>query len=389
MARYFANTNSFIQMQVTGNIPTDRFTWLAERLKSNAFMSIEDTTDEASAGWTRADNIDDSSFDVPTAFMRDNYGLFTLRMDQRRIAGAVLSTHVAREEKLFLADHLNLRRTPKAKRDEIKELVKLRLLAKTQPVPSLVDVAWDMNTGIVYLFSTSTSVIDRFESIFRKTFEGFNLTVIHPFARAQGLVTGDLLDSLNAANQANSDGVTAMIKDNRWLGYDFLLWLLYRGLNDEPEYKVCTPGTQLQGEVFASWIDDRIVMEGGGEEGGIQKVSVTGSQDQYKEVRSALVMNKHITSAMICMEQGEHMWKLTVDGGMFSFKSCKCPGIRIEKDSTVDEMNEIEAVFYEKIYLIQQGLQYFNSLLLAFLQARLGASWGEQRQTIQEWLETE
>lgn len=389
MARYFSNTNNIAQLQVTGEIPSDRFAWLSERLASHAFMSIDDSVEELSIGWVRADNIDDSTFDVPIAFMRDNYALFSLRIDKRSISSAVLKTHIAREVKKFLADNPNLRRPSKQKREEIKEQVKLRLLTKTQPVPTVIDAAWDFNKGVMNVFSTSTTAMDRFDNLFRKTFDGFHLTVIHPYARATNLASGQLLDNVIAANQAASDSVISQIRDNRWLGYDYLLWLLYRGLNGASEYAVSTPGHCVAGEKFAAWIDDRIVMEGGGEGGNMQKVSVTGSQDLYKEVRSALTMGKKITSGTIYIEHAENTWKLSLDGEKFYFKSCRCPNVRIEKDSTVEQVSEMEAVFFEKMFLLEKGLQLFDSLYLAFLQARLSDSWGEETQKMQQWVENE
>ena len=107
----------------------------------------------------------------------------------------------------------NLRRTPKNKRAEIKELVQVRLLTRCLPVPSIVDVVWDQKSGILTLFSLGGKVIERFEEQFRKTFEGFSPVVIHPFARARMLLDGPLLESLEKSNQANSDAVTALIRE--------------------------------------------------------------------------------------------------------------------------------------------------------------------------------
>jgi hypothetical protein len=385
--RYFSNTTSFIQMQVTGEIPKDRFTWLSDLLASHAFQSIEDSTEELSAGWTRADDFDNPIFDAPISLLRDHYALFALRVDQRRVPASVLKTHIAREEKKFLAEHPNLRRAPKNKREEIKEQVKIKLLANTQAIPTLVDVSWDLDSGVLTLFSATTSAIDRFEGLFHKTFEGLSLVIIHPYSRAKRLVTGQLLEKLEAANQATSDAVAAVIRDNCWIGNDFMLWLLYRGLNDGADYKICAQGQSAAGEPFVTWIDERVVLEGGGEEGGIQRVSVSGSQDCYKEVQSALAQNKRITSATICMDKNENSWKLTLEGERFAFKSFRAPKVRIEKDTTVDEMSELEAVFFEKMYLLEAGLQQFDSLLLAFLQTRLDETWGAQLQAVQQWLE--
>ena len=384
----YANTVSITQFTVTGELPSsDQFPWFSEKLAGRGFQSIENSTEESSEGWTQVDRPDDAGFEAPSDFWRDNYLVFSLRRDQRKIPAALLKSHAGREEGAFLAQHPNLRRTPKNKRTEIKELVQLRLMAKCLPVPSTVDVVWDQKGGILTLFSLGSKTVERFEDIFRKTFEGLNLVAIHPFARARMLLEGPLLEGLEKANQANSDSAVALIRDNQWLGWDFLLWLLQRGLNGEGEFAVCRPGHFSSGERFSAWIDDRIQLQGGGEEGGIQKVSVSGSQDSYLEAISALKGGKKITSATVCMEKDENIWKLTLKGETFGFASFKCPQVRIERDATVDEMSEREAAFYERMFLLEQGIQLFDSLFTAFLKERLTDDWTGRLATIQKWLD--
>lgn len=384
----YSNTVSITQYTISGDLPkNDQFQWLSEKFAARGFQSIENSAEETSEGWALVDHPDDASFEAPSDFWRDNYLVFTLRRDQRKIPAAVLKSHAGREEAAFLAQHPNLRRAPKKKRDEIKELVQLRLMSRCLPVPSTVDVVWDLKSGVLSLFSLGTKVLERFEDIFRKSFEGFSPVIIHPFARARGLVEGQLLDKLEAANQAGSDSVVALIRDNQWLGWDFLLWLLQRGVNGEGEFGVCRPGHFAANERFSAWIDDRIQLQGGGEEGGIQKVSVSGSQDSYLEAISALKGGKRITSATVCMEKDENIWKLTLKGETFGFAGFKCPQVRIEKDATVDQMSEREAAFYERMFLLEQGVQLFDSLFTAFLKERLGDAWAGRQQAIQEWLD--
>lgn len=384
----YANTVSITQFMVTGDLPkNEQFQWFSQKLADRGFQSIENSTEESSEGWTQVDRSDDAGFEAPSDFWRDNYVVFSLRKDQRKIPSAVLKSHTAREEGAFLSQHPNLRRTPKNKREEIKEQVQLRLLTKCLPVPSSVDLVWDQRSNIITLYSLGTKVIDRFEDLFRKTFEGFSPVVIHPFARARMLLEGQMLDKLEAVNQAGSDAVVAMIRDNQWLGWDFMLWLLQRGVNGEGEFKVCRPGHFTAGEGFSAWIDDRIQLQGGGEEGGIQKVTVSGSQDSYLEAISALKGGKRITSATIYMEKDENPWKLTLKGDTFGLASFKCPQVRIERDATVEEMSERESVFYERMYLMEQGIQLFDSLFTAFLNERLTEAWNVRLQTIQAWLD--
>ena len=386
----YANTVSITQFTVTGELPrTDQFQWFSSKLATRGFQSIENSTEESAEGWTLIDKPDDALFDVPSDFWRDNFVVFSLRRDQRKIPAAVLKSHSGREEGAFLARNPNLRRTPKHKREEIKEQVQQRLLTKCLPVPSVVDVVWDLKSGVLTLFSLGTKVIERFEDFFRKTFEGFSLVIIHPFARARKLLEGQQLDALEAANQAGSEAVAALIRDNQWLGSDFLLWLLQRGVNGEGEFSVSRPGHFSKDERFSAWIDDRIQFQGGGEEGGIQKVTVSGSQDSYLEAISALKGGKRITSATVCIEKDENPWKLTLKGDTFGFASFKCPQVRIEKDATVDRMSEREAVFYERMFLMDQGLQMFDSLFAAFLGERLADAWNVRLIAVKAWLNGE
>ncbi|MBE0501429.1 MAG: hypothetical protein IBX47_08305, partial [Desulfuromonadales bacterium] len=58
------------------------------------------------------------------------------------------------------------------------------------------------------------------------------------------------------------------------------------------------------------------------------------------------------------------------------------PAVTLEKDDTTDPYAEREAVFYERMFLLETGLQLFNSLFATFLQQRLGGSWGDKEQEI-------
>jgi hypothetical protein len=61
--------------------------------------------------------------------------------------------------------------------------------------------------------------------------------------------------------------------------------------------------------------------------------------------------------------------------------------VRIEKDATVDQMSEREAAFYERMFLLEQGVQLFDSLFTAFLKERLADAWAGRQKVIQEWLD--
>jgi hypothetical protein len=275
---------------------------------------------------------------------------------------------------------------PKNKREELKEAVHGALLAKTLPAPAVWDAVWDTRSGLLTIVSLSAKVVDQFETLFKQTFEGFRLIPVHPYARALEVVDPALKGALEQANQAGSDAVLDLIRGNRWLGRDFLLWLLFRTMTASGEYAVCRPGTAGAGEGFVAYLNDRLVLVGGSESG-VQKIAVSGPQDSFGEVVTALRGGKEILEAVLYLEKAEHAWRLNLKGEVFAFASFKAPGVKLEKDDLTDAASERLAVFYERMAILEEGLQLFDSLFATFLAERLGGAWPATEGAIREWLE--
>ena len=285
----------------------------------------------------------------------------------------------------YLAANPGLSRVPKQKREELKDAVRVSLLARTLPVPSAWDAVWDTSNGLVTFTSLSPTIVEQFEAQFKKTFEGLRLVAVHPFARAEQVVDEGLKPALRQANQAGSEAAIDLIRSNQWLGWDLFLWLMFRTMHDTSEYRVSRPGPAQENEPFVAYVNDRLVLLCAGENG-VQKITVAGPQDHFSEVRTALSAGKRITEATLYLEKEEHTWRVTLKGELFHFASLKAPAVKIEKDDGVDEVSEREAVFFERMYLLEQGMQLFDSLYAAFLSLRLGAGWVEEERRIGEWL---
>jgi hypothetical protein len=381
-----SNTVSICQFKVVGEIPDmDTFAWVSERLTKNGFVSIDQGTEELSVGWVTPDDHRKNDFSVPSAFWRDNYLFFTLRQDKRSIPAALLKAYQKVAEEEFLFDNPGFTRVPKQKREELKESVRISLLARTLPVPSTCDAVWDTRSNTLSIASVSAKTVELFDNLFKKTFEDFRLVAIHPFARALNVIPPELSESLQKANRAGSEAVLDLIRSNQWIGTDFFLWLTYRTLNESGEYGILRPGPAGAGEPFTAYLNDRLVLCGSGDDGA-QKITISGPQDRFGEVRLALSNGKMITEATLYLEKGEHIWKMTLKGEMFQFASFKTPKVHEERDSGVDETSEKEALFFEKMYVMEVGLQMFDSLFAAFLSARLVPEWEEELQKIEAWL---
>ena len=116
-------------------------------------------------------------------------------------------------------------------------------------------------------------------------------------ARAEQAVEAELLPALSAADASGSDAVLEKIAGNTWLGKDFLLWLMHATMNTAAEFRVNQPGPAQSGEAFVAYLNDRLLLVSDGEHGQ-QKVTVTGPQERFDEVRTALQQGKEIVEAV-------------------------------------------------------------------------------------------
>jgi len=376
------NTVSLCQFTVAGTLPKDNSTvWIAAALAKNGFKSIETTSEELSIGWVELNDFQQSGFNGAHTFEHQHYYAFSLRRDQRKLPTAVVKPYIQKAEEDWLAVNPKFKRVPKAQREDLRDAVRASLLSKTLPIPSIFDVVWDIKNNLVSFSSLSSGAVDLFMEEFRKSFDGLRLVPLHPIARAAQVIDPALQPALAEANQSSSDTVLEQIEANPWLGCDFLFWLMHETMNGTSDYAINQPGPGVAGDGFTAYLNDRLVLAISNENG-VQKVTVAGPQDHFNEVRTALQGGKSILEAVLYLEQREQIWKLTLKGGTFHFASLKAPAVTLEKDDTTDPYAEREAVFYERMFLLETGLQLFNSLFATFLQQRLGGSWGDKEQEI-------
>ena len=373
-----APSASFCHFQITGDLPADfSFALLAQRLQKQAFRSIEQSSEEYSCGWVEMDDYDCADFLVEGHVWREGRVSFTLREDRRKLPASLLKREITRLSRQFLAAHSTFKRVPKSEREAMREQASQLLFSRTLPVPAFTDVVWEVESNRLRLTSLSQKRIDCFQGLFHQSFPELRLQLLTPLARARQLTSAEQLETLAALNPSNSQNALEEIAANRWLGEDFLGWLLYRGLNSAADYQVSTPGSLLQGQPFHAWLDQRLLLTGQGQEGE-QKIAVAGPQDQYSEVCTALAQGKQIAEARLLLQLNEDQeWKLTLKGEAFSFGAFRTPMHKSDTDPQDDPALEAEAAFYAKMAVIDEGEQLFNSLLKDFLTLRLDPSWAQ------------
>jgi len=383
-----APSASICHFQITGSLPDGTSPdWIAEQLSSQGFKSIEQSSDELSIGWVTLDDPDCGTFEHSGVCRRDQHICFSLRQDRRRIPAALYKRQVAQFSEKFLESRPDMKRVPKGEMEEIRDRSRSLLMARTLPSPAIYDVDWDTERNIIRFSGLNQKMVETFLGMFHQTFPTLRLNLYHPMARAGEVLPAELKPALQKSNRAQTDSAIEQIDANRWLGNDFLHWLLYRTLNSDSRYGVTRPGPLLDKEPFLAYLDDRLLLVGGGQEG-IQKIVVAGPQDSYREVKAALLQGKLIEEATLHMQRDdESAWKMTLKAERFYFGSFRTPMIRPDSEPNDDPAAEAEAAFLTKIGAIEEGEQMFDSLLSGFLYLRLGESWGEELKVMEKWLQ--
>jgi len=325
-----ANTVSVAQFAVNGKPPQKDFAvWAEHGLSRFCFRAIDETTDEESQGWVTLDDNLSADFGNHYSFLRDHYLVATLRRDRRKPPAFLLRRLFARECEQWLQAHPGQQRVPTQARLEIRDRVPFELRARTLPTPTTIDLVWNLERGLVTATTPAAKSMDLIQDEFAKTFPGLTLTALHPAARAKRVADKKLHRALDEANPAFDQDV---------------------------------------------------------DEHGVRKSAFTGHLKDFAEARKAAQVGKQPTEATLHFEKGELAWKLTLKAESFAFASYKCPGVRIEKDETTDPAAERDAVFFERLHLLETGIQLFDSLLAVFITARMGEDWEKTMRAIRRTL---
>ncbi|MDQ7032180.1 MAG: recombination-associated protein RdgC [Desulfonauticus sp.] len=187
---------SFTLYKVEVQVSDELFKNIQERLRLYGFKEIEELSVERGAGWVCFDNWLDSSFF--TSPFKGQYAVFSLRLDTRRIAPAVLKKHyeVALKELLQKKQEQGQKFVAREEKKELKENIRLKLLTKTLPVPAVFDVVWDMEKNFIYFCSVREKVQELFVDLFVRTFElqPILLTPVNFMLKELGFQEDDLKD---------------------------------------------------------------------------------------------------------------------------------------------------------------------------------------------------
>jgi hypothetical protein len=176
---------TFVRYSVEGELPGKFWEFAAERIAQYAFQDIDDTFDEYSIGWVSIDNMFDSSF-AHASYAVGDYIVLSLRIDERKVSKTLLQKFSLKEEER-LKKEKQIPRINRSQRVRIKEDVRLQLVKKSLPLPSVYDLCWNLADNTVLFFSISTKAQSVLEDFFKECF-GLTIMLQVPYLAAAHLL---------------------------------------------------------------------------------------------------------------------------------------------------------------------------------------------------------
>ncbi len=157
------------------------------------------------------------------------------------------------------------------------------------------------------------------------------------------------------------------------LGQEFLTWLWFRSETGPASF------SDGDGRPFSVVMERRVVVQRG-EGDALETAAVSGSLSQLREARLGLRTGKKVTRSLIRLEQESLSWQISLKAEDFAMGSLRTPKVEQEDDDDPD------AVFLEKMYLVDRCLQLFDTCFRLFLSVRLSPEWDEEAHAVGVWM---
>ena len=185
-----SGTVSITRYKVNGKIKAPIIDNIADGLKSNTILEIDNQISDKAIGWTTFDKPFQPDFEG-SSFVYGNYFIFALRIDKKNIAAKVLKKHYTIEAAKRLADS-GRDFLSKNEKNLVKEHVISKLIVRIPATPNIYDLVWNYEDSMVWFFTNLKAANEELETLFSKS---FNLSLIRLFPYTAAELSSDLSDS--------------------------------------------------------------------------------------------------------------------------------------------------------------------------------------------------
>ena len=162
----------------------------------------------------------------------------------------------------------------------------------------------------------------------------------------------------------------SVVEAKRFLGREFLTWLLFRVEEDGGRLQVGDDVVELA-------LGDRVVLEDPGEHKA--RLTLVDEGDMRTELGAGFRRGKLMDRARLALTRAERRFELTLDGGLLTFDSLACPKLG-ERDASLRD--DPRAAFENDLFLrladVEEVTGIFDRLFAEFCQLRVSARWASE-----------
>jgi hypothetical protein len=172
----------------------------------------------------------------------------------------------------------------------------------------------------------------------------------------------------------------SVVEAKRFLGREFLTWLVHHV--EEGGGRI-----DVEGGVIEVALGDRIVLEGGGVDR--PRLTVVGQGDLRPELGAGLRRGKLIDRAHLVLTRGERRWELTLDGGMLTYDSLRCPELGERDHASDDPRAQFENDLFLRLADVDEAIGVLDGLFADFCKLRGASAWSERTlPALRRWVES-
>jgi len=164
------------------------------------------------------------------------------------------------------------------------------------------------------------------------------------------------------------------VRENEFLGRDFLVWLWFKSVTLGGLFDMGDGGE------VELWFEGKITLQSEGEQS-VETITCTGENARIREARFALKEEKKVTRARLHLKTDDDDWSFELDSTWMNFHSLKTPKV------VQDNKEDAEAMFYEKVYLVEKAVSIMDQIFSLYLDARMSATWeAEELPALMNWI---
>lgn len=289
-------------------------------LKNVSFQSIDKEAIQKTYGAVTFEDYRSTDFGPSTTEFGE-YVVFSVRIDERKIPNAALQRQVddAIDEEMKQAKKEGRNFLGKERRKEIKDQIRLKLLAITPPSPSVADVWWNTKTNLLFLTDKSKGFVEALERMWKIAF-GINY-------RLEKLELG--LD-----------------EEKNILGRNFLtrIWNSF-----EPTFE------SAEGYSATVWFSDKVKAADAQETIIANKI---GQQSDFDDIRRAVMDGKVIIGGVLTFSSMDTVYEVEVDHLLTPISKISVPPVTHHEEddiygATMLQIDRVETAFGLLVSLFQ------------------------------------